>query len=40
MRFGLIRGHRAQRAYQQETGVSYATMHVVPERPLTAHGIW
>ena len=29
LKLGIIQGHRAHRAYQQETGVSYNTMHVV-----------
>jgi len=40
LKLGIIRGHRAQRAYQQETGVSYTTMHVVHDVTLlpTAFG--
>ena len=40
LKLGILQGHRAQRAYQQETGVSYTTMHVVHDVPLlpTAFG--
>jgi hypothetical protein len=33
LKLEIIQGHRAQRAYQQEAGVSYITMHVVHECP-------
>jgi hypothetical protein len=29
LKLGILQGHRAQSAFQQETGVSYTTTHVV-----------
>ena len=34
LKLGILQGHRAQCAYQQETGVSYTTIHVVHDVPL------